>query len=418
MIAAKDVVSQSGETYWEKLKSPFALAAYAADPEFHSEKPWTRPKVMASWLEVSRMMLSATFSGEILEQKHREAVIGFQTYIGQQDVFAASSVFPRRNEDGIVDELFPMMAYKFWQTYGAVCGPAQEVCVKLCAQVCSATSAERDYKAYKNVVTKKRSGLGRTRGDGVPTAPMLLNVHANLHVAEIHETDNSAQERALRSFNISDEVEWAQTFRTGGLDTRALSPFKNYVEDWEDINAKDDATRFKLQDKYVGMKLKDVEPGVYLEWREVVSIVWVNRQGWHVCSKQVDETGAGEACEDTNQSYVINTTLHDLIAMGNNPNRTMVPDPCADSESGATATAPTAPSNATTTTARKRTVTQTAARKRTAPAPARRKPAAKKKTKTGRALPPRRKVGDLPAGCTEDDDNEEDEDEDGDASIA
>ena len=102
VIAAKDVISQSGETCWEKLKSPFALAAYAADPEFHSEKPWARPKVMASWLEVSRMMLSATFSGEMLEQKNSEVAVGFQAYIGQQEVFAASSVLPCRNEGGVM----------------------------------------------------------------------------------------------------------------------------------------------------------------------------------------------------------------------------------------------------------------------------------------------------------------------------
>ena len=82
----------------------------------------------------------------------------------RQDLISCRHIFPKVNKHGIVegDETTLLLSHSFWGRYGpAVGAAAQEINRKLTSQVCSPTSAERDWKLYKRIVGKKRTALGR-----------------------------------------------------------------------------------------------------------------------------------------------------------------------------------------------------------------------------------------------------------------
>ena len=72
IFATRDVISASGESYWDKLKSPFAWAAYCWDPKFAGDCLCTNPTAMSAYIEVSEMILGANNANAELESKLRE----------------------------------------------------------------------------------------------------------------------------------------------------------------------------------------------------------------------------------------------------------------------------------------------------------------------------------------------------------
>ena len=76
IFAAKDIMSTSGESCWDKLKSQFAWTAYCVDPGFANDRSWVNPIAMAAYTEVSEMILGANYADAELESKLREQATG------------------------------------------------------------------------------------------------------------------------------------------------------------------------------------------------------------------------------------------------------------------------------------------------------------------------------------------------------
>ena len=122
-------------------------------------------------------------------------------------------------------------------------GPAQAIAIKIAGQVASATIAERDWKCYKNMVSKKRTGLGLERKGGSGSSGVrLTNVRANMHLDEFDDKDAHEEECFLRSFDIDEESKFAQMFFVAQnrhvIDALAKKPFLYFLEDWEDPSGK------------------------------------------------------------------------------------------------------------------------------------------------------------------------------------
>ena len=166
IFAAKDIMSASGESYWDKLKSQFAWTAYCMDTGFVDNRQCTNPIAITAHIEVSEMILGANCADAELESKLREQATGMNKYCNRQDIFPRRHIFPKVNEHGIVegDETLLLLSHDLWDQYGSAVGAAaQEVNRKLTSQVCSPTSAERVWKLYNGIVCKKRTALGRAR---------------------------------------------------------------------------------------------------------------------------------------------------------------------------------------------------------------------------------------------------------------
>ena len=90
-------------------------------------------------------------------------------YWSRQDPLPRRHIFPKVNERGIVecDETTLLLSHDLWSQYGSVVGAAaQDVNRKLTSQVCSSASAERDWRLYKGIVSKKRITLSHARMRG------------------------------------------------------------------------------------------------------------------------------------------------------------------------------------------------------------------------------------------------------------
>ena len=121
---------------------------------------------MTAYIEVSEMILGANYADAELESKLREQATGMNKYSNRQYLFSRRHIFPKVNEYSIVEgnETTLLLSHDLWGQCGSVMGAAaQEVNHKLTSQVCSSTSAERDWELYKGIVCKKRTALGRAR---------------------------------------------------------------------------------------------------------------------------------------------------------------------------------------------------------------------------------------------------------------
>jgi hypothetical protein len=189
--------------------------------------------------------------------------------------------------------------------------------VKIVAQVGSATIAEQAWKKYKNIVSKKRTGLGLERTDGSCSGPRLASVKGSLHLEEFSNVDAHAEEAFLRDFSIGDEAKFVKTFTTTFSALVSITVFKCYIEEWEDPSDKTltdlrgRVMEFKLTDKYDGMFIYDDEED---EHRKIVNVDWVNRKGYQVVTVLV----GSENDATKNMGYLINSELPLLIKAGEN----------------------------------------------------------------------------------------------------
>ena len=121
--------------------------------------------------------------GKALDEKMRKVEAGFRVYWTKAELFSKPHIWPRV-ENGVVNKADMMPTYEFFLSFGASMRDGQPFAVKITAQLSAATIAERDFKLYKGIATKKRSALGREKNDGTVTAIRIANIHANLHLEE------------------------------------------------------------------------------------------------------------------------------------------------------------------------------------------------------------------------------------------
>ena len=315
--------------YWGKIKSDFALAAWCLEPQFHHQKPWENEEAHEALMNVTSK-LHYPLVGDAHDEARRACEAGYRVYFTKSGIFSKDHIWPRM-KDGVVDSRDLIPAYEFFQSYGASMGPAQAIAIKIVGQVASATIAERDWKCYKNTVSKKRTGLGLERKDGSGSSGVrLTNVRANMHLDEFDDKDAHEEECFLRSFDIDEESKFAQMFFVAqnrhGIDAPAKKPFLCFLEDWEDPSGKalsdmkNRVTQFKLVEKYDGMFLYDDDED---EHRKIINVEWANRKGYQVVTQLV----GSEADLEQNQGYLINSELPPLVAAGKNPEYKMIMSP-------------------------------------------------------------------------------------------
>ena len=207
------------------------------------------------------------------------------------------------------------------------------------AQCASETFAERNFKWYKDTVTKKRSALGRSPMDGSdPTAIRLQNVNANASLADFNNLNLQDEEAFLQSFTLNKEAGWAKQFKdhlSSFTVEETRIAFKCFIEPFEDLTQmsltdfRQRTVEFQIKRKYVHdvpLQLYDEDDGdgdAYQEHRKIVDINWVARRGWELVTVLV----GSENDQEKNQCYLINSTLPPLIEAGNNPGFKMTMPP-------------------------------------------------------------------------------------------
>jgi len=200
--------------HWSKLRSEFAMAAFCLDPEFYDLHPWEDADAREALMNVCTRLLHP-LEGKELDEKMRKVEAGFCVYWTKAELFSKPHIWPRV-ENGVVNKADMMPTYEFFLSFGASMRDGQPLAVKITAQLSAATIAERDFKLYKGIATKKRSALGREKNDGTITAIRLANIHANLHLEDFADGKSpNEQESFLRSFDLDEEAKWAKTFLGG-----------------------------------------------------------------------------------------------------------------------------------------------------------------------------------------------------------
>jgi hypothetical protein len=200
-------------------------------------------------------------------------------------------------------------------------------------------------ETYKEIVTKKRNRAGNLKlkayADDAEdemdttstTGTKLTFVASNMHCEDFeHDEFNDGKE--LRKFDVGDMAFLdVQLLGLAGSaesddaeDTR--KEFVNRIEAFEDnVKKKNDELLVKLREKYVGVRMHDVDPGEsddsqdsgYDEIRQVTNVEYQKRvkgqqQGYYVHTALVKEDGKGlDTSAESGERYFINEGLHQLL---------------------------------------------------------------------------------------------------------
>jgi len=342
VYSCKDGKAMSGGTYWSKLRSEFALAAYGLDPEFHSDKPWLMRGVVSAIDK--QFEKRCDLEGNALDEAQRQFDDEYELYKTKSgDLMSRARNWPKLLPDGtaIIDPKSLRPAHLFWSKVESevpLLGPFAQ---QQTGQVASQSMDERSFKCYKYLVDKRSTALGRpTQGDDMPRGCRMAKARTNLQaIKSSNESpiDFSDEEAAMRSFDLGDDAHFQKMFAA----TIASVPaklFRNYIEEWEEVARKSHRRlqSKRLGNKYVGMKLRDIEPPQpapprgrsgrasssnvsvpgYNELREIVSIPWETAKKCYQVNTVLissDDPSQSPGHEDTNQPYLINMALHECI---------------------------------------------------------------------------------------------------------
>ena len=341
---------------WRAMKTPVAAAAYAMNPEFHWKKPWSAPAVAVGLRAAVDQILSFDkATGKIDETRLMELRRAYDrewaTYTNRCGIFS---------KDYVWDVVETTPPYIWWDQNGDEVPLLKMVAMKLTSLNCGSGDAERDWKRYKLGVSKFRTCLGasdptiyarlgesqteikeadllalsRPTPDSSltqTTGTKLATVNALLHCESYNECGLDDATAELRSFDAVDIAAMRNIF--AGLEGTAAGvcmgqKFPNFLEPFEKNTSRkgDEIFVAKLRDKYLGMRLHDVETGPdgYDEKRVIHDISWRSSRpkGYFVLTGLLGDGGLVDNSQDARQNYFINDALHQKITPAMNPNFT------------------------------------------------------------------------------------------------
>ena len=137
------------------------------------------------------------------------------------------------------------------------------------------------------------------------------------------------EEKFLRSFDES-EAKWAADFAK--LVRAPVAPgvreFPCFIEPFEDVMAlsliafKERTVEFQVRKKYITDgelflfdEGEEDDGTTYQDHRKIINLGWVNRKGWELGTVLV----GSEDNREEDRGYLVNSSLPQLIAAGNNP---------------------------------------------------------------------------------------------------
>lgn len=239
----------------------------------------------------------------------------------------------------------------WWQNNGVEVPHVREVALKLTSLLDGSGDAERNWKAYKGGVSKKRSRMGEVSAEifravaededvdldvlessGATTGTKLATVHGSMHCDEYNDYNLSDVAAELRNFDIKDHEAVLEIFdaaqrRSDAADGRPV--FRNYIEDWEsNLVVQNEEVETKLRAKYMGMRLHDVEvdpndpDNSYDEKRLINNIIWKpsrKEKGFYVSTALIKDNGRADLSEDKKDTNIISESLHAVVTPIMNP---------------------------------------------------------------------------------------------------
>jgi hypothetical protein len=162
---------------WEYFETPLTLAGYALDPEYMDCDTAGDDTVMNGLFT----MIDKTFLLPPLpDDATDDDIVRYaeRTQAAEEAVAEAHAEYARYknrtagifNRKLVIDQAAKISAYDWWFTYGSTLPNLRQVALRVLAQPCSSSSAERGHKDLAEVVTKKRTRMG------------FDNVEANLFI--------------------------------------------------------------------------------------------------------------------------------------------------------------------------------------------------------------------------------------------
>lgn len=161
---------------WVDLHSPLHSVAYMLDPEYWDHDQGSLPDVVQDWYDVLEKLYprDVETQAKIIEQL--------------EDYRSKMGAFGRE----VVQEMAKTMpAHKWWSSHGGTTPELQKLAVRVLAQVCSASSCERNWSAFDFIHTKKRNRLAPQQAND------LVYVFSNLRLLDklqnpLYKEDNIA----------------------------------------------------------------------------------------------------------------------------------------------------------------------------------------------------------------------------------
>ena len=197
---------------------------------------------------------------------------------------------------------------KFFRMYGASTPLLQQTAIKYHPLVISSSCAERNWKQFKDIRTKKRNRLSTT------SVEKLVMVQTSLIV---EEKDIDSVVFKVKLWQDVDIIR-TESQRLNRSESLSAKDFKNFIEPWESDAIRTDlfGNRERLLNKYKNICFQDDDP-VYTG--RVVNVEWKKRNksnpaGYSlvtVDSRRVETDQEDDG--DIYESYLINELFHDMV---------------------------------------------------------------------------------------------------------
>jgi hypothetical protein len=157
--------------------------------------------------------------------------------------------------------------------------------------------------------------------------------NANIAIVDLDPIDLIDVEKLLRSFDES-EAKWAADFAklVRALVAPGVREYLCIIQPFEDVTAlslnafKERTVEFQVRKKYINDgelflfdEGEEDDGTTYKDHRKIINLGGVNRKGWELGTVLA---GAGDN-RDEDLGYLINCSLPQLIAAGNNPGHVM-----------------------------------------------------------------------------------------------
>ena len=320
---------------WQLQKSDAALAAYAMDPQFHNDKPWSDPIVSAAFRRVVDKRLgfneeTEEYDDDLLCSRRVEFDEQWGQYVNSMGIFSKPYVWSAATNG-------KTLACVWWQNNGVEVPRVQSVAMGIMSLCCGSGAAERNWKDYKETCTKKRNRMGHTKSQSLAslleesdvdldkeeqatetTATKLTFVKSNLHCAKFNDYVLSDAEQQLRSFDASDSKAFEKItleFNPSPVETDARPHFRNFVEYWENPKTQTDDMTAWFRNKYIGMKLVDTDEDGEQEKRIINDVTFHTRRpkGYRLIAGLLKRNGHLDRSTEAAQDYQIDDDLHELI---------------------------------------------------------------------------------------------------------
>ena len=198
-----------------------------------------------------------------------------------------------------------MIPSNFFRINGSSTPLLQDICIRYHPQIVASSCAERNFKQFKDIRTKKRNRML------TDTVEKLVIVQSSLVREEKNLKEDPIEQ--MKGWVAEDLFTNESASLNRSHQIRAKS-FTNFIEPWEHESISEQLLGHeeKLLRKYKNICFKDDDPDYVLHTGRVVGIEWKKRKG---------STPAGyvlvtiDINDDTREPecYVINETFHDLI---------------------------------------------------------------------------------------------------------